>query len=61
MVENPGTAIAIGVADAQASDNQINKHLREIATAGKENPGSLKTTDVSELCSAVLRLLPAET
>ena len=61
MVENPGTALAIGVADAQATDGQINKRLREIATAGKENPGSLKAADVGELCSAILRLLPAET
>ena len=54
MVENTGTALATGLVDAQVADERF----RELATAGKENPGGLKPEEIGELCSAVLQLLP---
>ena len=58
MVENTGTALATGLVDAQVADEQLHRRFRELATAGKENPGGLKPEEIGELCSAVLQLLP---
>lgn len=58
MVESPGTALAIGVVDAQAIDTQLHKRLRELATSGKQDPAGFKPAEIEELCSAVLKMIP---
>ena len=61
MVENPSTAMASGLATAQAVDTELRKRLGELAKRGKDDPGSLCKEEIQELCASMATLLGEET
>ena len=56
MVESSTTAMSTGLSDAKAVDEQHDDRIRSLATAGQNDPRSLSSDDIKELCSTLLTL-----